>query len=249
MATAGVDRTMNIWDVRNLDGPLQKYRLRSAASNLAFSQKTLLGVVLGNVVEVNTKNFEKSCEFILTTFVSQVYKDCCSNTAQYPYMRHKLHGSVGNIQFCPYEDVLGIGHSDGYTSILVPGMIVNVEYCCWGRTKSSKLDSCRLQVAENRISMLSRVIHSRRRNRGKRRKWKRCWKRSFARLINFTYCIGNIDATILSVFVQIQPEMISLDPFEVLDVYVPSLKEKVEAQNALLVRKLCKLNRNESTIR
>lgn len=52
MATSGVDRTMSIWDVRNLTGPLQKYNLHSAVTNLTFSQKSFLALSLGNVVEV-----------------------------------------------------------------------------------------------------------------------------------------------------------------------------------------------------
>lgn len=52
MATAAVDHTMNIWDVRNLSGPLQKYFLHSTATNLNFSQKSHLALSLGNVVEV-----------------------------------------------------------------------------------------------------------------------------------------------------------------------------------------------------
>lgn len=53
MATGCVDHTMSIWDIRNLDGPLQKYRLHSPVTDLAFSQKSFVGVALGNVVEVN----------------------------------------------------------------------------------------------------------------------------------------------------------------------------------------------------
>ena len=52
MATSGLDRTLNIWDVRNLNGPIQKYFLHSAATNLVFGQKPFLAVSLGNVVEV-----------------------------------------------------------------------------------------------------------------------------------------------------------------------------------------------------
>lgn len=52
MATAAVDNTFKIWDIRQLRGPLQTYRVNAAASNLAFSQKGLLAVGMGNVVEV-----------------------------------------------------------------------------------------------------------------------------------------------------------------------------------------------------
>lgn len=53
MATSDVDRTMSIWDVRNLRGPLQKYRLHSVATNMSFSQKSYLSLAMGNVVEVS----------------------------------------------------------------------------------------------------------------------------------------------------------------------------------------------------
>jgi U3 small nucleolar RNA-associated protein 7 len=52
MATAAVDRTLKVWDVRKLEGPLQQYKLHAVASNLAFSQRGLLAVGMGNVVEV-----------------------------------------------------------------------------------------------------------------------------------------------------------------------------------------------------
>lgn len=57
----------------------------------------------------------------------QIYDNCCADTAKYPYMRHRLHRNVENCQFCPFEDVLGIGHYDGYTSILVPGWSCVIE--------------------------------------------------------------------------------------------------------------------------
>jgi U3 small nucleolar RNA-associated protein 7 len=52
MATAAVDRTLKVWDVRKLEGPLQQYKLHAVASDLAFSQRGLLAVGMGNVVEV-----------------------------------------------------------------------------------------------------------------------------------------------------------------------------------------------------
>lgn len=52
MATSGVDRSMKIWDIRNLDGPVQHYKMRSAPVDLNFSQKDMLAVGLGETVEI-----------------------------------------------------------------------------------------------------------------------------------------------------------------------------------------------------
>lgn len=52
MATGSTDRSIKVWDVRKLEGPLQTYNLRSIPQQLAFSQKGMLAVGLGNVVEV-----------------------------------------------------------------------------------------------------------------------------------------------------------------------------------------------------
>lgn len=40
-----------------------------------------------------------------------------------PYMKHRLSSGsqVSNIMFSPYEDVLGVGHSQGYSSLVIPG--------------------------------------------------------------------------------------------------------------------------------
>ena len=39
-----------------------------------------------------------------------------------PYMSHLLPSSeVVSLQFCPFEDVLGVGHSNGFASLLIPG--------------------------------------------------------------------------------------------------------------------------------
>ncbi|XP_043207127.1 WD repeat-containing protein 46-like [Amphibalanus amphitrite] len=100
LATGSVDRTVKVWDLRTY-GCLQSYRLGAGASHLQWSQKHLLAAAVGNTVEV--------------------YRDCITGTPDRPYLRHKMAGSVSGLQFCPYEDVLGCGHRNGFTSMLVPG--------------------------------------------------------------------------------------------------------------------------------
>lgn len=39
-----------------------------------------------------------------------------------PYMTHTFPGvPVHDIRFCPFDDVLGVGHSAGFTSLVIPG--------------------------------------------------------------------------------------------------------------------------------
>lgn len=51
LATTAVDASLKIWDLRTYKC-LQSYRVGSGASHATFSQKGLLAVALGNVVEV-----------------------------------------------------------------------------------------------------------------------------------------------------------------------------------------------------
>ena len=36
-------------------------------------------------------------------------------------MKHKTTGQVMSLKFLPYEDVLGVGHAQGYSSLVIPG--------------------------------------------------------------------------------------------------------------------------------
>lgn len=101
MATAAANREVKIWDIRKLEGPVQEYKLITAATNVAFSQKNMLAVGMGNVVEV--------------------YRDCIAAPAKRAYLRHRFVTAIENVGFCPYEDVLGVAHSRGISSLLVPG--------------------------------------------------------------------------------------------------------------------------------
>ena len=50
----------------------------------------------------------------------QVYNDAMSH-APTRYLSHRCDGTGQAVQFCPFEDVLGVGHQKGFTSLVVPG--------------------------------------------------------------------------------------------------------------------------------
>ncbi|XP_074616204.1 uncharacterized protein LOC141875735 [Acropora palmata] len=101
MATAGLDGQMKIWDVRTYK-QLQSYYTPSPASCLSISQRGLLAAGHGPLVEV--------------------WRDAFTEKQKKPYMKHWFPScSVDAMQFCPFEDVLGVGHSKGFGSLLIPG--------------------------------------------------------------------------------------------------------------------------------
>ncbi|KAF4070619.1 hypothetical protein AMELA_G00287540 [Ameiurus melas] len=101
MVTSGLDRRLKVYDIRAFK-PLHKYFLPAGASCLSLSQKGLLSAATGDVV--------------------QVYRDVWGGgPVSKPYMAHRVRGSVWGLGFCPFEDVLGIGHGEGFTSMIVPG--------------------------------------------------------------------------------------------------------------------------------
>lgn len=100
MATAGVDRSLKLWDLRMYRN-VKNYKLRSVPGKISLSQKDMLAVTLGNVTEV--------------------YKDFTTRDTKEPYLRHKNNSPAVDINFCNYEDVLGVGTEMGFTSLLVPG--------------------------------------------------------------------------------------------------------------------------------
>jgi U3 small nucleolar RNA-associated protein 7 len=118
MITSGLDHLLNIWDLRTYK-QLKSIKLSAGASSLAFSQKNLIAASLRNQVIVIDKDFieeayNKPSEDFLNTFDEKNI-----------YLNDKFNNSsIQNMQFCPFEDVLGIGHGTGITSLLVPGKIL-----------------------------------------------------------------------------------------------------------------------------
>ncbi|KAK6929125.1 WD40 repeat, partial [Dillenia turbinata] len=100
MATSGVERKIKLWDLRKFE-VLQT--LPGHAKTLDFSQKGLLATGTGSFV--------------------QVLADLQGTQEYSRYMNHSMAKGfhVERVVFRPHEDVLGIGHSMGWSSILIPG--------------------------------------------------------------------------------------------------------------------------------
>ncbi|KAF8106611.1 hypothetical protein N665_0137s0062 [Sinapis alba] len=104
MATSGKERKVKIWDLRKFEEVQTIHGFH--AKTLSFSQKGLLAAGTGSFV--------------------QVLGDSSGGSSSHNYSRYMSHSMVKGYQvekvmFRPYEDVLGIGHSMGWSSILIPG--------------------------------------------------------------------------------------------------------------------------------
>uniref|UniRef100_A0A674JSY8 WD repeat-containing protein 46 n=1 Tax=Terrapene triunguis TaxID=2587831 RepID=A0A674JSY8_9SAUR len=104
MATSGLDRKLRVYDLRAYQ-PLQSLVLPVGAGHLSFSQRGLLAAACGDVVQLWGRGAGKGGTLILWD----------------PYLSHTLPRAAHSLRFCPFEDVLGVGHGSGFTSLLVPG--------------------------------------------------------------------------------------------------------------------------------
>lgn len=93
-------RKIKIWDLRKFE-VLQTFP--GHAKTLDFSQNGLLAMGTGSFV--------------------QILGDFSGSQNYSRYMNHSMVKGyqIGKVLFRPYEDVLSIGHSTGWSSILVPG--------------------------------------------------------------------------------------------------------------------------------
>ncbi|TBU44632.1 BING4CT-domain-containing protein [Dichomitus squalens] len=109
MATAGQDGTVKVWDCRNWKGAIRTWNARGGNAVIDWSQKGALGVATGGSVNVYTK------PAIQTPFAPVV--------APPLYLTHPVpHRPLSSLRFCPFQDILTIGHSKGVSGILVPGV-------------------------------------------------------------------------------------------------------------------------------
>ncbi|KAI8970655.1 BING4CT-domain-containing protein [Trametes punicea] len=108
MATSGQDGMVKVWDCRNWKGAVRTWNARGGGAELEWSQKGALSVATGGSVNVYTK------PSIQTSFAATVSPPL--------YLTHPIpHRPLTCVRFCPFQDVLAVGHSAGVSTILVPG--------------------------------------------------------------------------------------------------------------------------------
>lgn len=104
MAVAGADKSLKIWDIRTFK-ELESYYSPTPASSVDISDSGLVSVGWGPHV--------------------QIWKDILTHGGpkqSTPYMNHLVPGSqIVSTKFCPFEDILGLGHAKGFSSLVVPG--------------------------------------------------------------------------------------------------------------------------------
>lgn len=101
MATSGMDSQLKIFDIRTFK-PVHEYFTTSPANCLSISDTG--AVAVGHGPHVN------------------VWKDALRVKAAAPYMTHlEASDRIQDVRFCPYEDILGIGTTKGFRSLVIPG--------------------------------------------------------------------------------------------------------------------------------
>ncbi|TLS24567.1 hypothetical protein PpBr36_08038 [Pyricularia pennisetigena] len=107
MVSTGQDSRMAVWDIRMFK-EVNNYFTRAPASSVAISDSGLTAVGWGTHTTIWKGLFDKNA--------------ATQEKVQSPYLTWGGEGRrVERVRWCPFEDVLGIGHDGGFSSILVPG--------------------------------------------------------------------------------------------------------------------------------
>lgn len=107
MVSTGQDLKMGVWDIR-MFREVNNYFLRQPGSSVGISDRGLVAVGWGTQMSVWKGLFDKS------------KRD--QEKVQSPYMGWGGDGKrIERVRWCPFEDVLGISHDIGFSSIIIPG--------------------------------------------------------------------------------------------------------------------------------
>lgn len=107
MVSTGQDRKMAVWDIRMFK-EVNTYMTRQPASSVSISDTGLTAVSTNTYTTVYRGLFDKNA--------------AVQQKVQSPYMRWGGEGRrMERVQWCPYEDILGVSHSTGFSSLIIPG--------------------------------------------------------------------------------------------------------------------------------
>ncbi|KAI1095421.1 BING4CT-domain-containing protein [Rostrohypoxylon terebratum] len=107
MVSAGQDCRMAVWDIRMFK-EVNNYFTYQPASSIAISDRGLTAVGWGTSTTIWKGLYSKH--------LAEQEK------VQSPYMKWGGEGKrIERVRWCPFEDVLGLGHDEGFSSIIVPG--------------------------------------------------------------------------------------------------------------------------------
>ncbi|KAK2742833.1 Small subunit (SSU) processome component [Myotisia sp. PD_48] len=107
MVSTGQDQRMAIWDIRMFK-EVHSYFIHQPGSSVAISDRGLTAVGWGSQVSVWKGLFDAARQD--------------QEKVQSPYMAWGGEGNrIENIRWCPYDDLLGIAHDKGFSSMIVPG--------------------------------------------------------------------------------------------------------------------------------
>lgn len=110
MLSAGQDLRLKLWDIRTFK-EIHSYNTFHPASSISISDRGLAAIGTGTSVKIWKDLFT-------TTNASST----SPSKIQSPYLNWGNQGQrVERVNFCPYEDILGISHSAGFSSVIVPG--------------------------------------------------------------------------------------------------------------------------------
>jgi U3 small nucleolar RNA-associated protein 7 len=107
MVSTGQDLKMSVWDIRMFK-EVNSYFTRQPASSVAISDRGLTAVGWGTSTSIWRGLFTKHA------LEQEKIKS--------PYMAWGGEGKrIEQVRWCPYEDLLGVSHDKGFSSIIVPG--------------------------------------------------------------------------------------------------------------------------------
>mmetsp|Transcript_15152 Transcript_15152/g.40657 ORF Transcript_15152/g.40657 Transcript_15152/m.40657 type:complete len:591 (+) Transcript_15152:182-1954(+) len=118
MATAGLtDGTVKLWDLRMWRELMSVHTFR-APTDMSASQRGVLALAMGPHVHF----YRTDRDSVSASSARGASQSIRQKHVVAPYLKHTYGGfTVESVHFCPFEDILAVGHTGGISSLLVPG--------------------------------------------------------------------------------------------------------------------------------